>query len=93
MLRRIGEGTGASLVIIEHDMPVLRAVADRLVAMDQGSVIADGPVGDVLRDPSVVAAYLGTTEAAIERSVVPGSPRAEPSDQDPEATDQGAAVP
>jgi ABC-type branched-subunit amino acid transport system ATPase component len=68
MLRRIGEGTGASMVVIEHDMPVLRAVADRMVAMDQGRVIADGPTEDVLRDPAVVAAYLGTTEATIERS-------------------------
>jgi branched-chain amino acid transport system ATP-binding protein len=93
MLRQIGEGTGASLVVIEHDMPVLRAVADRLVAMDQGAVIADGPVADVLRDPAVVAAYLGTTEAAIERSVVPGSPRPKSADQTSDVTDQGAAIP
>jgi branched-chain amino acid transport system ATP-binding protein len=68
MLRRIREGTGASLVVIEHDMPVLRAVADRMVAMDQGRVIADGPPDEVLRNAAVVAAYLGTTEATIERS-------------------------
>ena len=75
MLRRIGEGTGASLVVIEHDMPVLRAVAHRMVAMDQGRVIADGPTDVVLRDPAVVAAYLGTTEAAIERSAPTASAR------------------
>jgi branched-chain amino acid transport system ATP-binding protein len=86
MLRRIGEGTGASLVVIEHDMPVLRAVADRMVAMDQGRVIADGSTDEVLRDPAVVAAYLGTTEATIERSA--------PTGPDPHAADeQGAAVP
>jgi branched-chain amino acid transport system ATP-binding protein len=86
MLRRIGEGTGASLVVIEHDMPVLRAVADRMVAMDQGRVIADGPTEVVLRDPAVVAAYLGTTESAIERSAPI------PSDRNG-STPQGAAVP
>jgi branched-chain amino acid transport system ATP-binding protein len=68
MLRRIREGTGASLVVIEHDMPVLRAVADRMVAMDQGRVIADGTADEVLQNAAVVAAYLGTTEATIERS-------------------------
>ncbi|MDQ3294132.1 MAG: ATP-binding cassette domain-containing protein, partial [Actinomycetota bacterium] len=68
LLRRVGEGTGAAMVVIEHDMPLLRAVVDRLVAMEQGAVIADGPTAAVLRDPAVVAAYLGTTSAAIERS-------------------------
>jgi ABC-type branched-subunit amino acid transport system ATPase component/MFS family permease len=69
VLRRIREGTGAALVVIEHDMPLLRSVCDRLVAMDQGAVIADGLSTDVLHDPAVVASYLGTSDAAIERSV------------------------
>jgi ABC-type branched-subunit amino acid transport system ATPase component/sugar phosphate permease len=69
LLRRIREGTGAALVVIEHDMPLLRSVCDRLVAMDQGVVIADGLSTDVLHDPAVVASYLGTSEAAIERSI------------------------
>ena len=42
LLLRIRDETGASLVVIEHDMPLVRSVADRLVAMDQGAVIADG---------------------------------------------------
>jgi branched-chain amino acid transport system ATP-binding protein len=90
LLRRIGEGTGAALVVIEHDMPVLRAVAPRFVAMDQGRVIADGPAADVLADQAVVAAYLGTTAAAIDRSA-PGITL--PPDTDPEPETEGAAVP
>ena len=89
LLRRIGEGTGAALVIIEHDMPVLRAVAPRFVAMDQGRVIADGSATEVLADAAVVAAYLGTTAAAIDRS----TPGIHQTDTDPEPETEGAAVP
>jgi ABC-type uncharacterized transport system ATPase subunit len=49
-------------------MPLITAVSDRLVAMDQGAVIAVGPPSEVLHDPAVVASYLGTTEAVIARS-------------------------
>jgi ABC-type branched-subunit amino acid transport system ATPase component len=65
---RIRDHTGASLVVIEHDIPLIRGVSDRLVAMDQGAVIATGAPVDVLTDPLVVESYLGTSEAAIQRS-------------------------
>ena len=68
MLLRIRDHTGASLVVIEHDIPLIRGVSDRLVAMDQGAVIATGAPVDVLTDPLVVESYLGTSEAAIQRS-------------------------
>jgi branched-chain amino acid transport system ATP-binding protein len=69
LLRQIRDATGAALVVVEHDMPLVRSVADRLVAMDQGAVVADGLPDHVLQHPAVVAAYLGTNDAAIERSV------------------------
>ncbi len=68
LLRRVRDETGASLVVIEHDMPLIRAVSDRMVAMDQGVVIAAGTPGNVIADPAVVSSYLGTSEAAIQRS-------------------------
>ena len=71
MLLRIREATGASLVVIEHDMPLVRSVSDRLIAMDQGSVIAEGDPGSVLAAPQVIESYLGTSAAAIERSSIP----------------------
>jgi len=71
MLSRIREATGASLVVIEHDMPLIRSISDRIIAMDQGSVIADGDPGSVLSAPQVVESYLGTSAAAIERSSIP----------------------
>jgi ABC-type branched-subunit amino acid transport system ATPase component len=54
--------------VIEHDLPLLTSVADRLVAMELGAVIASGDPGHVVNDPRVVASYLGTDEAAISRS-------------------------
>ena len=68
LLRRIRDETGASLVVVEHDIPLVRSVSDRLIAMDRGAVIADGPPGDVLADDAVVTAYLGVDQTAIERS-------------------------
>ncbi|MEY2459984.1 MAG: hypothetical protein QOG30_1814 [Acidimicrobiaceae bacterium] len=71
MLMRIREATGASLIVIEHDMPLVRSVSDRIIAMDQGSIIAEGDPEFVLSAPQVVESYLGTSAAAIERSSIP----------------------
>ncbi|MGH9275915.1 MAG: MFS transporter [Acidimicrobiales bacterium] len=68
LLRRIRDDTGASLVIVEHDIPLVRSVADRLIAMDRGAVIANGSPDAVLSHPDVVTSYLGVDAVAIERS-------------------------
>jgi len=67
LLRLRGE-LGATLLLIEHDIPLITAVADRLVALDRGLVIAAGPPAAVLRDPVVISSYLGDNRAAISRS-------------------------
>ncbi|HET6916567.1 MAG TPA: ATP-binding cassette domain-containing protein [Acidimicrobiales bacterium] len=68
LLRRIRERTGCSILIIEHDMPLLSGLCDRLVALELGSVIAEGTPAEVLNHPAVIASYLGTDEKAIARS-------------------------
>ena len=68
LLRRIRYETGCSLLLIEHDMSLIADVADELVALDRGSVLTRGRPAAVLDHPGVVAAYLGTSEAAIGRS-------------------------
>jgi branched-chain amino acid transport system ATP-binding protein len=68
LLLDIRRRTDAALVVIEHDMPLLTAVADELVALDQGQVIASGSPERVLQDPIVVARYLGSTDEAVQRS-------------------------
>ena len=42
LLLRIRDELGASLLVIEHDMPLVTRVSDRMIALDQGAVIADG---------------------------------------------------
>jgi ABC-type branched-subunit amino acid transport system ATPase component/predicted MFS family arabinose efflux permease len=68
LVLRIRDALGASLLVIEHDMPLVTSVADRMVALDQGRVIAEGPPQEVLVHPDVVTSYLGNTQAVIARS-------------------------
>jgi ABC-type branched-subunit amino acid transport system ATPase component/predicted MFS family arabinose efflux permease len=68
VIRRLRDEMGASLVIVEHDIPFVSGVSDRLLALEQGLVIATGPPADVLAHPDVIESYLGTSSAAITRS-------------------------
>ncbi len=68
VVERLRDEMGASLVIIEHDIPFVSGVADRLIALDQGRVVTTGPPSDVLAHPDVIESYLGTSGAAIARS-------------------------
>ncbi|HYB73916.1 MAG TPA: ABC transporter ATP-binding protein [Candidatus Sulfotelmatobacter sp.] len=58
LLRRLRD-QGLTMLVIEHRLKALARVADRMVALDQGAVVADGSPGDVVRAPAVVAAYMG----------------------------------
>ncbi|HZU74549.1 MAG TPA: MFS transporter [Acidimicrobiales bacterium] len=68
LLRQVRHETGCSLLIIEHDMPLITGVADELIAMDMGRVLVRGLPDEVLADERVVASYLGSSEAAVQRS-------------------------
>ena len=68
VVRRLRDDMGSALVIIEHDIAFISGVADRLIALDQGRVIAEGVPVEVLEHPIVIESYLGTSSAAIARS-------------------------
>ena len=69
LIHRIRDELDCSILIIEHDVPLLRSVADRMVALELGSVIARGSPDEVLQNPRVVESYLGAPLGAAE----PGS--------------------
>ena len=54
---------GRTVLLVEHNMGVVAELADRVIVMQQGRVIADGPYDEVRHQPAVVTAYLGQTDA------------------------------
>lgn len=68
LIKKIQEELEASVVVIEHDMPLVMSISDRVYCLESGRVIAEGPPDEVRNNPLVIASYLGTDERAIQRS-------------------------
>jgi len=62
LIGKLRDERGFTILFIEHDMRVVRGVSDRVVAMDFGIKIAEGPYSEVAQDENVIEAYLGRKE-------------------------------
>ena len=68
LLREVAADTECTMVVIEHDMAMISALCDRLVALELGHVIAEGTPAEVLSHPDVIASYLGVDADTVARS-------------------------
>ena len=68
LIHAIRKELGSSILLIEHDMPMVMSISDRIYCLESGSVISEGTPNEVRNDPGVIASYLGTDERAIQRS-------------------------
>ena len=68
LIKQVQAELGAAVIVIEHDMPLVMGISDRVYCLEAGAVIAEGPPEQVRRDPLVIASYLGTSEHAVGRS-------------------------
>ncbi|CUU55036.1 branched-chain amino acid transport system ATP-binding protein [Parafrankia irregularis] len=65
-LRSIRAGLGITILLVEHDMAMVMAIADRVTVLDFGTVIASGTPTEIQRDPEVIRAYLGSSDGISE---------------------------
>ncbi|MGP0031529.1 MAG: MFS transporter [Acidimicrobiales bacterium] len=64
LLRRVQRRLAATMVVVEHDIAFVSDLADRLVTLDRGTVLAEGPPDQVLARPEVIEAFLGNEPPA-----------------------------
>jgi ABC-type branched-subunit amino acid transport system ATPase component len=64
IIQQVTAETGLAVIVVEHRLELLRAVAETVIVMDAGAVIAQGPPATVFDDPVVRAAYFEAPKAA-----------------------------
>src|SRR5436853_2491821 len=57
LLKRIQRETGCAMLVIEHDMPLITAVSDEMIALELGAVVVRGTPDEVISNPQVISSY------------------------------------
>lgn len=65
-IRRLATEWGMAVLLIEHDVPLVSAVSDKMMALDFGAVVASGDPSTVRSSPAVITSYLGLSEAEVD---------------------------
>ena len=68
LLQRLHQVTGATILLVEHDVALVFALCSTVIVMQTGRQVASGPPEVVRQDPSALAAYLGASDAALNVS-------------------------
>jgi ABC-type branched-subunit amino acid transport system ATPase component/ABC-type branched-subunit amino acid transport system permease subunit len=76
VIREIQQHLAATVVIVEHDVPLMMSLTERLYVLAAGQIIAEGPPEVIRNDQAVIEAYMGSDERMVNRSGARGAPRA-----------------
>ena len=72
LLQRLHQVADTTIVLVEHDVPLVFELCSQVVVMELGHVAAAGPPEEVRADPKALAAYLGASDEALLVSGLPG---------------------
>jgi ABC-type branched-subunit amino acid transport system ATPase component len=78
LLRRLHELADTTIVLVEHDVPLVFELCSKVVMMETGAVVSSGTPDQVRRDPRALAAYLGASDEALAVSGAVPVPSADP---------------
>jgi ABC-type branched-subunit amino acid transport system ATPase component len=87
LLRRLQEVTDSTILLVEHDVPLVFELCSTVVVMQTGEVVSVGTPDQVRRDPEALAAYLGASEEALNVSGPLAASTTDPSAGDPASGD------
>jgi branched-chain amino acid transport system ATP-binding protein len=65
LVRRLRDERGVTVLLVEHDMPAVMKISDRIVCINFGQKIAEGTPQEIRENEKVIEAYLGSEDAAI----------------------------